>query len=254
MHTMLAVAAAYERYRDMPASNHHQTSTKTYHSAQCVLLSNQKLSYIIDLSDRDPIWATVPSGTFGKLAFEFQISMAGLTPFSIQNWMKSTDSGNNQDLLTKFNVEIDQSLGGLETALENTFERNRAVPSFEFREFPVASSPVFQTWAEAAEQDIIYYHKGAQAALRAQRLSRRDSSVYSITSAPTPTPTPQYQFITTYTNGEVIECATDKVADFAGVYGIRVRQEFRHHSNSSNTTFIFSRDWLKSCKYWHIEP
>jgi len=57
MHTMLAVAAAHERYRDMPESS-HRTRTETHHSSQCVLLFNQKLSNPIDLSDRDPLWAT----------------------------------------------------------------------------------------------------------------------------------------------------------------------------------------------------
>lgn len=57
MHTMLGVAAAHERYRDMPASS-HRTRTETHHASQSVLLFNQKLSQPIDLPDRDPLWAT----------------------------------------------------------------------------------------------------------------------------------------------------------------------------------------------------
>jgi hypothetical protein len=57
MHTILAVAAAHKRCRDMPGHT-LRTQTETCHSSQGILLFNQKLSRPIELSDRDPLWAT----------------------------------------------------------------------------------------------------------------------------------------------------------------------------------------------------
>lgn len=57
MHTVLAVVAAYKRCRDMPRHS-RRTQTEAYHSYQSALLFNQKLSFPIEPSDRDSLWAT----------------------------------------------------------------------------------------------------------------------------------------------------------------------------------------------------
>lgn len=57
MHTMLAVAAAHERYSNGSTIN-RRSRIESYHYFQSVSLFNRKLSCPIALADRDPLWAT----------------------------------------------------------------------------------------------------------------------------------------------------------------------------------------------------
>lgn len=80
MHTMLAVAAAHERYQNMPAGS-HRTRIETYHSFQSIRLFNQKLSCPVKPSDRDALWATAALlGIMTLASFDTAISLEETWP------------------------------------------------------------------------------------------------------------------------------------------------------------------------------
>jgi hypothetical protein len=57
MHVIQAVTAGHERHLETPPNPRHSTA-EVFHWSQAVHLFNEKLCKKIELSDRDPLWAT----------------------------------------------------------------------------------------------------------------------------------------------------------------------------------------------------
>ncbi len=76
----------------------------------------------------------ISNGDFDKLAFDFQSSVSGLTPFTIKDWMESIERRKSPNMLTQFDDQVDGSIGGLGAALGNVLDAKCGVPLFKFKD------------------------------------------------------------------------------------------------------------------------
>ncbi|KPM39419.1 hypothetical protein AK830_g7166 [Neonectria ditissima] len=174
MHTLLAVAAAHERHRDMPASS-HRTRIETHHSSQCVLLFNQKLSHPISVSDRDPLWSTaalmgmMTTASFDAASPEEAWPLRPSSPSDLQ-WFRLSN-----EKKTRWNLTDPLRPGGIFRAMAHEYaELQLELPTFGAEGIPTALAEVCNI-SDSSDQDNPYF-AAAHVLSRLQRLSDSESA------------------------------------------------------------------------------
>ncbi|KAH7310446.1 hypothetical protein B0I35DRAFT_358295 [Stachybotrys elegans] len=93
MHSVLAVAVAYQRYADMPERS-RRTHAEIHHAQQCALLFRQKLLHPISSTDRDALWATAALLGMASMASSDAVSVEEAWPLGTSDleWFRLTAS------------------------------------------------------------------------------------------------------------------------------------------------------------------
>jgi hypothetical protein len=170
MHTMLAVAAAHERHRNMPVSS-QQTIFEAHHSSQCILLFNQKLSHPMDRSDRDPLWATaallglMAIASFDAAAPEEAWPLRPPNPADLEWFWLSDGKKTIWDLTDPLRP------GGMFQAMAHEYaEMHFELPIFGAGDIPAALAEVCSISASCSEDSNPYF-AAAHLLVRLRRLS-----------------------------------------------------------------------------------
>ncbi|KAF2817361.1 uncharacterized protein BDZ99DRAFT_484263 [Mytilinidion resinicola] len=175
MHTMLAVSAAHERYQHMPTST-HRTRTETHHSFHGVLLFNQKLSQPIDLSDRDPLWATaallgiMTIASFDAATPQEAWPLRPSNPSDLE-WFRLSDAK-----WTIWNLTNPLRPGGIFRAMAHEYaQMHFELPPVGAESIPPALAEVCNMSASSNEENNPYF-VAAHVLARLQRLSDSGSA------------------------------------------------------------------------------
>ncbi|KAL8827257.1 MAG: hypothetical protein Q9191_003292 [Dirinaria sp. TL-2023a] len=88
----------------------------------------------------------------------FQLG-AGGPRLLVREWMESIADGTVPDALTTFDEDVDSSIGGFKTALENVLGTHRPVPIFEFRKLDNIDTPDTVRFAKRIEENAVYLHR-----------------------------------------------------------------------------------------------
>ena len=105
---------------------------------------------------------------------------------NIQQWIQDIGLGNpSPDQLSAFDKNYDSSIGGLNTATENMYNSQRAVPLFEFRDLDPLKTTDFESFMGTVDSSIQALHQqfATQPAskIRLRRQSENGSCVLSNT-------------------------------------------------------------------------
>ncbi|KAJ5981144.1 hypothetical protein N7481_008442 [Penicillium waksmanii] len=108
---------------------------------------NPNSAFYVKLRKKNDKITFVPRTTLGDAKF-------GST--TIKDWIKNLDK---EDLLTRFDKEIDGSVGGLGSKMEKVLGTSRDAPLFEFRDLEWQATPSIASFVKDADAKLTQLHQ-----------------------------------------------------------------------------------------------